>query len=231
MNCCLKNIFSVPRVCLGGALFALPAALLAAFLAALLVLSANVAAAAALGDLQVESSPGEPLLARAPLFDIDGVELAELRISLAPAPVYERAAVARDELVDSIELRIEGASLVLSTQQPVFATDVELIFDIVWPGGRAFSQHRLLLQAATAVPGEPAPLAGQAAPPGAGQEASDIEPVRPIRIAAGDSLWRIARRVYGRGVRYTVIYAANRAQIEDPDLIFPGQVFSVPPPR
>ncbi|MDN3565115.1 LysM peptidoglycan-binding domain-containing protein, partial [Paeniroseomonas aquatica] len=49
-----------------------------------------------------------------------------------------------------------------------------------------------------------------------------------IIVQPGLSLWRIARRVYGRGLRYTVIYAANRDQIRDPGRIYPGQVFSVP---
>ena len=30
------------------------------------------------------------------------------------------------------------------------------------------------------------------------------------------------------GVRYSVIYEANQANIRDPDLIYPGQVFIVP---
>lgn len=49
-----------------------------------------------------------------------------------------------------------------------------------------------------------------------------------VFVEPGNSLWRIARRVYGRGIRYTVIYRANREQIRDPDLIYPGQVFFVP---
>jgi nucleoid-associated protein YgaU len=49
-----------------------------------------------------------------------------------------------------------------------------------------------------------------------------------VIVQPGNSLWRIARRVYGRGVRYTVIYQANQGQIQDPDLIFPGQIFVVP---
>ncbi len=47
-------------------------------------------------------------------------------------------------------------------------------------------------------------------------------------VQPGQNLWRIARRVYGRGNRYTVIFDANRAQIRDPRLIYPGQVFAVP---
>ena len=48
-------------------------------------------------------------------------------------------------------------------------------------------------------------------------------------VMPGNSLWRIARRSYGAGVRYAVIYAANRSQIANPDLIYPGQVFTLPP--
>ena len=48
-------------------------------------------------------------------------------------------------------------------------------------------------------------------------------------VQPGNSLWRIARRVYGSGFQYTVIYAANAGQIRDPDLIFPGQIFVLPP--
>jgi len=54
-------------------------------------------------------------------------------------------------------------------------------------------------------------------------------PPGAVVVQPGNSLWRIARRVYGEGVRYTLIYDTNRAQIRDPDLIFPGQVFNVPP--
>ncbi|MEQ8479412.1 MAG: LysM peptidoglycan-binding domain-containing protein [Hoeflea sp.] len=49
-----------------------------------------------------------------------------------------------------------------------------------------------------------------------------------VIIRRGDTLWQISRRTYGQGVRYTTIYLANRSQIENPDRIQPGQVFSVP---
>jgi nucleoid-associated protein YgaU len=48
-------------------------------------------------------------------------------------------------------------------------------------------------------------------------------------VQPGNSLWRIARRSYGDGLRYTTIYQANREQIRNPDLIYPGQVFTLPP--
>jgi nucleoid-associated protein YgaU len=49
-----------------------------------------------------------------------------------------------------------------------------------------------------------------------------------VIIRRGDTLWRISKRVYGRGTRYSTIYVANQDQIRDPDRIWPGQVFRVP---
>jgi nucleoid-associated protein YgaU len=47
-------------------------------------------------------------------------------------------------------------------------------------------------------------------------------------IRQGDTLWTIARRVYGEGVRYTEIFEANEDYIRDPALIYPGQLFALP---
>ena len=54
-----------------------------------------------------------------------------------------------------------------------------------------------------------------------------VEP-QAVTIVPGNNLWRIAQSIYGEGIRYTVIYQANRGLIRDPDLIFPGQVFVLP---
>ena len=49
-----------------------------------------------------------------------------------------------------------------------------------------------------------------------------------VIIRRGDNLWRISRRVYGQGIRFSTIYLANQDQISNPDRIWPGQVFTVP---
>ncbi len=49
-----------------------------------------------------------------------------------------------------------------------------------------------------------------------------------IVVQPGNSLWRISRRLYGKGIEYTIIYYANKDHIRDPDLIYPGQVFTIP---
>ncbi|WP_391349289.1 LysM peptidoglycan-binding domain-containing protein [Azospirillum sp. A23] len=51
---------------------------------------------------------------------------------------------------------------------------------------------------------------------------------RNIVVQPGNSLWRLARRTYGDGMLYTTIYTANREQIRDPDMIYPGQIFALP---
>jgi hypothetical protein len=61
------------------------------------------------------------------------------------------------------------------------------------------------------------------APPTEGVTAGTAVIVQP-----GNSLWRLARRTYGEGMRYALIFEANKSQIRDPDLIYPGQVFALP---
>lgn len=48
-------------------------------------------------------------------------------------------------------------------------------------------------------------------------------------VKSGDTLWKIAKRFYGNGAKYTEIYNANRSVIgSNPNLIKPGQKFIIP---
>lgn len=51
---------------------------------------------------------------------------------------------------------------------------------------------------------------------------------RSYTVQAGDSLRKIAARMYGDEMRWKEIYEANRAQIKNPDIIHPGQTFVIP---
>ena len=55
-----------------------------------------------------------------------------------------------------------------------------------------------------------------------------VPEINTAMVTRGDNLWRISRRIYGEGTRYTVIYDANQAQIRNPHRIYPGQVFVLP---
>ena len=47
-------------------------------------------------------------------------------------------------------------------------------------------------------------------------------------VKSGDSLSKIAKALYGDASQWKVIYEANRDSIKNPDLIHPGQVFTIP---
>ena len=48
-------------------------------------------------------------------------------------------------------------------------------------------------------------------------------------VVKGDCLWNIAKKFYGSGAKYTIIYNANKSVIGgNPNLIYPGQVLTIP---
>jgi nucleoid-associated protein YgaU len=76
---------------------------------------------------------------------------------------------------------------------------------------------------------EPQLVAAVAALPDGGSPSAVVVPkIVTTSVSRGDSLWRISRLTYGAGERYAVIYNANREQIRNPNLIYPGQIFVVP---
>ena len=48
-------------------------------------------------------------------------------------------------------------------------------------------------------------------------------------VKKGDCLWNIAKKFYGNGSKYTIIYNANKSVVGgNPNLIYPGQVLTIP---
>ena len=47
-------------------------------------------------------------------------------------------------------------------------------------------------------------------------------------VQPGATLWAIAEEQFGAGIMYVSVFEANKDQIRDPDLIYPGQVFRIP---
>ncbi|PHS79629.1 MAG: hypothetical protein COB59_00865 [Rhodospirillaceae bacterium] len=60
------------------------------------------------------------------------------------------------------------------------------------------------------------------------EDTQNLKPGTFAVVQPGNSLWRLARKTYGDGVRYHLIFEANRDQIQTPDMIYPGQVFRLP---
>ena len=78
-------------------------------------------------------------------------------------------------------------------------------------------------------PPEPEAAAPAAEEP-AVEEAAAAEPeaeaARTYTVESGDTLWAISERFYGDGNKYQII--ADASGIENPDLIHPGQVLTIP---
>ena len=82
-----------------------------------------------------------------------------------------------------------------------------------------------------APPAEPAPPSASTETPAPQQPAPEpIPAAAPVTVTVqpGFTLWGIAQDRYGDGVMYVQVFEANKDKIKDPNLIYPGQVFSVP---
>lgn len=60
------------------------------------------------------------------------------------------------------------------------------------------------------------------------RDASTAPTAKTYTVKAGDSLWAIAAKYYGKGAEYTKIASANTDKISNPNLIYPGQVLTIP---
>ena len=99
-------------------------------------------------------------------------------------------------------------------------------------------------QASSELPPPPAEEASSELPPPPAEEVSEeTAPPPPVeegetapkaaaskyKVVKGDSLWKIAgkRSIYANSFKWPLIYRANKAIIEDPDLIYPRQNFKI----
>ena len=103
----------------------------------------------------------------------------------------------------------------------------EVPFNVPDPTASVWAQSKTIL------PYSAAPrlaTAGTTVLPDSGSPSSTVvvPKITTTTVSRGDSLWRLSQVSYGAGTRYAVIYKANREQIRNPNLIYPGQVFVVP---
>lgn len=60
------------------------------------------------------------------------------------------------------------------------------------------------------------------------ESTATVVAAKTYTVAKGDSLSKIAKHLYGNANRWRDIFEANRDQLDNPDLIQPGQVLKLP---
>jgi nucleoid-associated protein YgaU len=152
--------------------------------------------------------PGEPPAAGTLSLDTAEID-AQGRLALAghAAAGASLNVYAGEKLVGTVTADDKG-NWSLQAEKPRGGEKTELRIDQLTPGSSTVARR-------VAVPFEP-------------PADMSVPGTRMYVVKPGNSLWWLARRSYGNGVRYTVIYQANRDHIRDPNLIYPGQVFLIP---
>ena len=162
-----------------------------------------------------------------PKVALDAVEIEGRKIFLAgtAGPGRKVRAYANDILIGETEV-LPGGSFLIEAERNLPVGDYMIRVDVLNDPDGAKVVARAVVPF-TREPGEAiAAVVPAAASETPGGKLQAVESA--VIIRRGDTLWRISRRVYGHGVRYSTIYLANQAQIRDPNRIWPGQVFKVP---
>ena len=141
-------------------------------LAVSLALASGAAAALGLGQIQLKSGLGEPLLAEIPIISNDPSELERLRASLASPATFARvglqppdAVMADLQFVSALDARGNPVIRVTSTQ-PITQPLLTFLVEVDWGQGRLVREYSALIDAprTAAAPMQPPIQAPQAAP-------------------------------------------------------------------
>lgn len=179
----------------------------------------EAAAAAAEGAPEPAPEPApesEPVAEAAAMAPEAMAEAAPAAPAMEPAPAADPAPVAEEPAAEppaapapAVVAASPDAATAPDTAEPPAAPVAEPVASGADPAAAA--------PAAAAEPApEPPPVPPQA------------PPVVTVTVQPGNTLWAIAKGQLGDGIRYVQVYEANREAIRDPDLIYPGQIFTIP---
>jgi nucleoid-associated protein YgaU len=142
----------------------------------------------------------------------------ETREALAAvaAPTATLSTSAAEPAADVAATAIEEPAV--AEPAPVEAVAAAQPTAVAEPEPAAAAEEPAPAMALAETPAEPEPAVVAEAPP---------SPVT-VTVQPGFTLWGIAKDNFGDGVLYVQVFDANRDKIRDPDLIYPGQVFTIP---
>lgn len=178
-----------------------------------------------LGDVLILRKKGLRTVAWDSFFPVNDAPFVTGRIT-DPVEIVKAIQKARDSL-DPVRFLITGTDLDINVRMGVETFDYEeragelgdFYYSIKLSEWKDYSPRRIVL------PPEPAKPAQAKEPERTGEPPKQ----KTYTVKAGDRLWNIAKKFYGKGSDYTKIYNANKGTIgSNPNLIYPGQVFTIP---
>ena len=145
--------------------------------------------------------------------------------TITPPLELVRAIQAARDALQPVRLLITGTDLDINVRMGIESFDSEersgelgdLYYSVKLSEWKDYSPRRIVLQ-------EKKPVAKEQSRTGQPGGAP-----KTYTVVSGDCLWNIAKRFYGKGGDWPKIYDANKAIIGgNPNLIYPGQVFTIP---
>ncbi len=214
-------------------------------IAAATALSSGMAHALGVGELTLQSSLNQPLVAEIELLDVRDLSAAEMRPSLASPEEFNKAGVDRQYFLTDLKftpiVKPNGKSVIrVTSTKPVREPYLNFLVEVLWPNGRLLREYTLLLDpplyspqaaaapqlpvaapapaprpAPSAAPRPAAPVASTPAAPRAGTAGGDY------RTNANDTLWEVAQRAGGSGSVHQKMLAI---QDLNPDAFVDGNI-------
>ena len=219
-------------------------------IAAASALSSGMAHALGLGEVTLQSSLNQPLVAEIELLEVRDLASNEVIPSLASPEEFIKAGVDRQYFLTDLKftpvLKPNGKSVIrITSSKTVREPYLNFLVEVLWPNGRLLREYTLLLdpplyspqpsvaaapQLPVAAPA-PRPAAAPATAPTSATPAAAPRPAAPApasraisgneyRTTANDTLWEIAQRVGGGSVNQTML----AIQDLNPDAFIGGNI-------
>jgi len=219
-------------------------------IAAASALSSGMAHALGLGEVTLQSSLNQPLVAEIELLEVRDLASNEVIPSLASPEEFVKAGVDRQYFLTDLKftpvLKPNGKSVIrITSSKTVREPYLNFLVEVLWPNGRLLREYTLLLdpplyspqpsvaaapQLPVAAPA-PRPSAAPAAAPSSAAPAAAPRPAAPApasraisgneyRTTANDTLWEIAQRVGGGSVNQAML----AIQDLNPDAFIGGNI-------
>lgn len=218
-------------------------------IAAASALSSGMAHALGLGEVTLQSSLNQPLVAEIELLEVRDLASNEVIPSLASPEEFVKAGVDRQYFLTDLKftpvLKPNGKSVIrVTSSKAVREPYLNFLVEVLWPNGRLLREYTLLLDpplyspqtTVAAAPQLPiaAPAPRPSAAPAAPRSAAPAAAPRPVapapasraisgseyKTTANDTLWEIAQRVGGGSINQTML----AIQDLNPDAFIGGNI-------